>query len=222
MKRNNKKIFDGGDTEKHLMGVPEETAEEIEEISTKKAVWGWVKVIVIALAIALVINFFVIVNANVPSGSMETTIMSHSRMIGSRLAYLFDEPQRGDIIIFKCPDPVEVSPNSIQYKLFNVTETHENYVKRIIGLPGETIEIKDGVTYIDGVEYDEPYLKEEPIKEDFGPYVVPEDCYFVMGDNRNNSKDSRYWTTTNYVTKDSILGKAVFVYWPLKYFGTLK
>lgn len=212
-------------TDEYNDGIFFEGTKEPAEDKAKsmgRAVWSWVKVIVIALAIALAINFLIIVNSNVPSGSMEPTIMSHSRMIGSRLAYLFDEPERGDIIIFKCPDPAPVSPNSLKYKLFKITETHENYVKRIIGLPGETIEIKGGVTYIDGVEYDEPYLKETPIDADFGPYVVPEDCYFVMGDNRNNSKDSRYWTTTNFVTKKSILGKAQFVYWPIKYFGKLK
>ncbi len=218
MKRSNSEnITDEYKDEKHL----DDEANENRQ-STGRAVWGWVKVIVIALAIALAINFLVIVNSNVPSGSMEPTIMSHSRMIGSRLAYLFDEPHRGDIIIFKCPDPVEVSTDSLKYKLFNITETHENYVKRIIGLPGETIEIIGGVTYIDGEKYDEPYLKETPIAADFGPYKVPEGCYFVMGDNRNNSKDSRYWKTTNFVTKESILGKALFVYWPIKYFGKLK
>jgi len=169
------------------------------------AVWEWVKVIVIAVAIALIINFFVIVNSVVPTGSMENTIMAGTRMLGFRLTYLFEQPKRGDIIIFKYPD----NPS-------------ENYVKRIIGLPGETVEIIGGVTYVDGTEIDEPYLKETPWEENWGPYEVPEDSYFVMGDNRNNSKDSRYWTTTNYVPKENILGKALLIYYPFSDFGSIK
>lgn len=202
----------------NLMGLKEERKKK----ERRSAVWGWIKVIVIALAAALAINFLIIVNSNVPTGSMEPTIMSHSRMIGSRLSYLFEEPERGDIIIFKCPDTVKTDPGSIKNKIFGIREEHENYVKRIIGLPGDTVEIKGGVTYVNGVELEEPYLKVVPEERDFGPYKVPEDCYFVMGDNRNNSKDSRYWVTTNYVDKKSILGKALFVYWPVKYFGALK
>lgn len=164
----------------------------------------WVKVIIIAFVIALFLNYVVVINSTVPSGSMEPTIMTGSRMIGLRLSYSFSEPERGDIIIFKYPD-----------------DTSQNFVKRIIGLPGETVEIIDGVTYIDGVALEEDYLAETPYEEDFGPYVVPEGCYFVMGDNRNNSKDSRYWENT-FVPEEYIIGKALFCYWPLSYAGLLE
>ena len=164
----------------------------------------WVKVIIIAFVVALFLNYVVVINSTVPSGSMEPTIMTGSRMIGLRLSYTFSEPERGDIIIFKYPD-----------------DTSQNFVKRIIGLPGETVEIIDGVTYIDGVALEEDYLAETPYEEDFGPYVVPEGCYFVMGDNRNNSKDSRYWENT-FVPEDYIIGKALFCYWPLGYAGILE
>lgn len=182
----------------------EEEPEE-EEKSKGVVVFEWVRVILIAVAIALIINFFIIVNSVVPTGSMENTIMTGTRMIGLRLTYMFESPERGDIIIFKYPD----NPS-------------ENYVKRIIGLPGEKVEIIDGVTYVDGIALEEPYLKEPARKDDWGPYIVPEDSYFVMGDNRNNSRDSRYWETTNYVPKKNILGKAMLIYYPFEDFGIIK
>ena len=133
--------------------------------------------------------------------------MEGDRLLGIRLAYTFTEPKRGDIIIFKFPDNEE-----------------ENYVKRIIGMPGDTIELRDARVYINGSEtpLEEDYLKEEWIM-DSNPrfYQVPDNCYFVMGDNRNNSWDSRYWNNT-YVSKDKILGKAWFRYYPANTMGILK
>ena len=115
--------------------------------------------------------------------------------------YDFNEPERGDIVIFKYPDDESV-----------------DYLKRIIGLPGETVEIISGKVYINGELLDEPYLSEEPTG-DYGPYQVPEDSYFMLGDNRAVSKDSRYWHNT-YVKKDKIIAKAFVMYWPsLKWLG---
>ena len=163
----------------------------------------WVKIIAIAVAAAIFLNYFVVINSKVPSGSMEPTIETGSRMIGLRLSYILNEPERGDIIIFKYPDDESVY-----------------YVKRIIGLPGETVEIKDGFVYIDGQILSEDYLS-VTTEGDFGPYDVPEGCYFVLGDNRNNSHDSRYWTNT-YVPEENIVGRALFCYWPLDNIGILK
>lgn len=175
------------------------------------AVLDWVVVIAIALAAALFINFFIIVNSTVPSGSMERTIMTNSRMIGLRISYLFEKPDRGDIIVFHYPD----DPKQI-------------FVKRIIGLPGETVEMIDGITYIDGVALEEDYINpdywDRPIEGksyNSGPFTVPEGHYFVMGDNRGNSHDSRFWTN-HFVSEKAIMGKAVYCYWPVKYAGVLK
>ena len=162
-----------------------------------KEVWSWVKTIVLALVLAFIINSFIIVNATVPTGSMENTIMPNDRIIALRLTYYVEKPERGDIVVFKYPDDESVL-----------------YVKRVIGLPGETVVIRDGRVYIDGRETPLPdeYVKETPLG-DFGPYEVPEGHYFMMGDNRNESKDSRYWDNT-YVAENKILGKVYLKYFP--------
>ena len=155
----------------------------------------------------LVLKNYVIINADVPTGSMENTIMPGDRLIGNRLAYLKEGPQRGDIIIFKYPD-----------------DETQLYVKRVIGLPGETVTIREGEIYVDDemLPLAEPYLKESWTVAT-GDYVfeVPEDSYLVLGDNRNDSWDARYWTNT-YVHRDKILGEAVVVYWPFPHIGKLK
>lgn len=167
---------------------------------------SWVMTFVVAIAVALVLKNFVIINATVPTGSMEHTIEPGDDLIGFRLAYAFSEPERGDIIIFKFPD-----------------DESEKYVKRVIGLPGERIRIEEGLIYIDDADtpLDEPYLKEE-WERTTGPFEfnVPEDSYLVLGDNRNDSYDARYWTNT-YVTKDEIIGKAYLIYYPFSRFGSL-
>ncbi len=162
----------------------------------KSEIISWIKTIAMAVVIAVLINSFVIVNATVPTGSMENTIMPGDRIIALRLTYYVSSPERGDIVVFRYPDDESVL-----------------YVKRVIGLPGETVEVKDGEVYINNSDtpLDDSFVKEQPLG-DFGPYEVPEDCYFMMGDNRNNSQDSRYWVN-KYVEKDKILGKVYFKYY---------
>lgn len=155
------------------------------------------KIILVSVILTYFINTTLIANAQVPTTSMESTIMADSRIIINRLAYVSAIPARGDIISFPCPDE---APGSIPF------------LKRIIALPGETIEGKEGKIYIDGIELTEIYIKDSII-EDFGPYTVPEYCYFMMGDNRNNSWDSRYWNN-KFVHQNDILGKATFEYYP--------
>ncbi len=163
----------------------------------KATLFDYGKTFVIIFVVVFILSQFVYMNATIPSGSMQNTIMQGDRIFGNRLAYIKDDPKRYDIIIFKYPD-----------------DTSKTFIKRVIGLPGETVEIKNGNVYIDGSEtpLDDSFCAEETEGE-FGPYVVPEDSYFVMGDNRNNSLDSRYWNNT-FVSKDQILAKAVFRYWP--------
>ena len=173
-----------------------------EKTDVRKEVFSWILVIAEALIIALLLNTFIIVNATVPSGSMENTIQPGDRLFGLRLTYLFKDPVRKDIVVFRYPVDASLGKKT-------------NYIKRIIGLPGETVEIIDGKVYIDGSTepLDDSFLTVTPIGN-FGPFEVPEDCYFMLGDNRNNSKDSRFWTN-KYVRFDQIIGKAIFRYWPL-------
>lgn len=187
--------------------------EEISKDSTEekvpvwREVFSWVLCLTIAFLAAFLLKNYLIINADVPTGSMENTIMPGNRLIGNRLAYWKDDPERGDIIIFHYPDNEE-----------------ELYVKRVIGLPGETVVIEDSKVYIDGspVPLAENYLKEEWVVET-GPFEfeIPEGSFLVLGDNRNDSWDARYWSNT-YVAKDKILGRAVFIYWPYEDFGKLE
>ena len=127
----------------------------------------------------------------VPSGSMVPTIQGGDVIVGSRLST--QNIERYDVIIFRYPD-----------------DPSQYFVKRVIGLPGETVEIRNGVVYADGEKLKDDFLAE--LSMDSGTYVVPEESYFVLGDNRNNSHDSRYWEH-KYVEKDRILAKAKYVLW---------
>lgn len=160
-----------------------------------KEVFAWIFTIALAVVAAKLINNYVIIKAEVPTGSMEHTIEVDDCILGFQLAYLFDGPDRGDVVIFPYPDNPEVT-----------------YVKRVIGLPGETVEIKNGFVYINGESIEEPYLK-EAMRGEYGPYVVPEGCYFMLGDNRNSSQDSRKWKNT-YLKEEDIMAKVLFRYSP--------
>ena len=144
-----------------------------------KEVFSWIRVIGISIVISLLFRNVIFVNASIPTGSMENTIMTGDRLMGYRLAYLNSEPQRGDIIIFKYP-----------------LDEEQLFVKRVIGLPGETVDIKNSQIYINQQEIPlaESYLKEDWYKtNDDLHYVVPQGYYFVLGDNRNISLDGRLW-----------------------------
>ena len=159
--------------------------------------WEYIKMIIFVVVVVFIVNNVLLINAKIPSESMEDTIMTGDRIFGNRLAYINKDPQRFDIVIFKYPD-----------------DETQLFIKRVIGLPGETVEIRDGKVYIDGAEtpLDDSFTPEPP-QGNWGPEVVPEGSYFMLGDNRNRSKDSRFWTNT-FVKKEKILGKAVLRYFP--------
>ncbi len=162
-----------------------------------KEVREYIHMIIFVVIVVFVVNNVVLINAKIPSESMEKTIMTNDRIFGFRLAYKFEDPKRFDVIIFKYPD----DPSQL-------------FIKRIIGLPGETVAVKNGKVYVDGSKkpLDDSFCPEEPLG-DFGPYTVPEDSYFMLGDNRNYSKDSRFWDI-KYVDDDLIVGKALIRYFP--------
>lgn len=196
----------GEETGKHRRksrkGSKKKDDEENEPFSLKNEIISWLQVLITAAIIAFCINTFIIANSQVPTGSMETTIMPGDRVIGSRLSYRFGKPERGDIAIFLYPDD-------------EARGIKTYYVKRIIGMPGDTIDIVDGKLYLNGSEtpLDEPYIREEMMLEPPMHYEVPEDCYFMMGDNRNYSNDSRRWTNT-FVRRDKLIAKVLFQYFP--------
>lgn len=200
--------FEEMDIDSQMYGERKPHSEEEQEkkSSPVKEALGWVFTFVAAIVVALVLKNYIIINATVPTGSMENTIMPGDDLFGFRLAYAFSEPERGDIIIFNYPDNEE-----------------EKYVKRVIGVGGDTVYINDAKIYLNGSE--EP-LQEDYLKEEWtvatGPFEfqVPEGCYLVLGDNRNDSWDARYWVNT-YVTKDEIIGKAEWIYYPFSRIGLL-
>ena len=190
--------------------IKEENVNEEKEKSTLKDTLEFLAPIIIAMLIAVILKTCILANAIVPTGSMLNTIQKEDRVIASRLAYTFDDPERFDIAIFKYPD------NEKEY-----------FVKRVIGLPGEKVDILNGTVYITGadgktLELRDDFVSEENKDNYSGSFVVPEDCYFVMGDNRDNSVDSRYWVTTNYVSRDKFIGKVMFRYYPFKTAGKLE
>lgn len=168
-----------------------------KNILRRRDLIGWVRSISLAILAALFLTQVVLINAQVPTNSMEDTIMIGDRVIGVRLAYQFHEPEREDIAIFYYPD-----------------DETQFYVKRIIGLPGDTVEIINGEVYINGKgePLDSGYVKGE-LQGNYGPYQVPEGHYFMLGDNRLRSWDSRFWENT-YVAREKILGKVVMRAYP--------
>lgn len=151
-----------------------------------------IKIAAITYIIVSVIINFVIINIQVPSGSMMNTINIGDNIIADRLFYKINGIQRGDIVVFVHPDSGKI------------------YIKRAIGLPGEKIEGKNGYVYINGKKLKETYVRSK-LKDDFGPYTILDDSYFMMGDNRTDSYDSRFWIE-KFVSSDKIIGVAKIRY----------
>ena len=159
----------------------------------------------ICLAAVFLLRAYVFVVVNVPTGSMLNTIQLNDRIIGNKLAYRFHEPERGDIIIFN----------------FTQDSNDTLYIKRLIGLPGDTIEIEDAQLIINGRTIKEDYLYDDwLIGNDDMVFTVPEDCYFFLGDNRNDSFDSRFWDYP-YVSETDIIAKAELTLFPFQHIKCL-
>lgn len=171
-------------------GDPDQTRPAAPEKSKARKLWDDYGYMVITLAVVFVVFRIILQLAYVPSGSMETTLPTKSLLIGWRLPYLVSDPvpDRGDIVTFYSD------------------ELGKLLVKRVIGLPGETVSFRDGYTYIDGQKLDESYLPTQGITQCANTFAVPEGCIFVMGDNRTGSNDSRFLSQP-YIPVDAIQGR---------------
>ncbi len=167
-----------------------------------REVVDWVIIIAVAFGASYALRHWVVSPYRIQMSSMETTVFPDDLVMVDKLSYQFHEPRRGDVIIFWPP---------------GVT-TGDPYIKRVIGLPGETVEAKDGKMYVDGKVADEPYVHGY-VMPDFSPTPVPQGQLFLMGDNRAVSLDSRSFGT---VSMSSIIGRAMFAYWPLKHIVVLR
>jgi signal peptidase I len=176
--------------------------------STRRAL-EWLVIIAIAVLVALGLRIFVFQTFWIPSGSMYPTLKVNDRILVNKLSYRFHGVGRGDIIVFRAPPKVEQACETLDKVL----------VKRVIGLPGETISARNDNIYIDGKEIAQPWLpKHDPntTTPAFGPRSIPANNYFVMGDNRTMSCDSRSW---GFVPRSDIIGKAEMRIWPLDRLG---
>ncbi len=154
---------------------------------------------IFAAVLSLVIITFVVQAFYIPSGSMEPTLMINDRILVAKFVYRIEPAHRGDVIVFRYP----LNPQ-------------RDFVKRIIGLPGDRVQLKEGVVYVNSQQISEKGYTIRPDFGNYGPAVVPLQQYFVLGDNRNNSEDSRFF---GYVPRANVIGKALFIYWPAQRLG---
>jgi signal peptidase I len=202
--------------------VPDEEKKEEEE---RGGIAGFFRelpgLIIIAFALALLIKTFLIQAFFIPSQSMVPTLKVGDRVLVNKLVYDFGEPQRADVVVFENPDLVEPDRNVFETVWHWLTEglgfsadPQKDFIKRVVALPGETIEIRNGRVFIDGERIEEPYLTPRALRDrsDFPPTVIKPEHVFVMGDNRPNSQDSR--SSLGQIPLDKVVGKAFVLLWP--------
>ena len=172
----------------------------------KKEIREWIVSLAVAVVIVLIIRSFLFTIIRVDGPSMSDTLLDGDKLMVTVLDMKLNGPERFDVVICRYP------------------ERKDQYVKRVIGLPGDTLEVKSGVLYINGEAIEEPFLSDsrtvrfDKASNSFGPIVVPEGEYFVMGDNRDNSNDSR---NVGMITEDMVIGKVRHIIWPLSRFGSV-
>ena len=178
---------------------PEPEGSEIKKKQSRAGFWlDTLETILLALLLFLAINT-VTSRVRVENISMEPTLQPGYLLIVNKLAYKLGEPKHGDIVVFHY-----------------MGDNNEDYIKRVIGLPGDEVKIENGTVYVNGIALNEPYIAAFPAYS--GTWKVPEGSLFVLGDNRNNSSDSHQW---GFVDLDDVVGKAVFIYYPFDVIGSL-
>jgi signal peptidase I len=181
----------------------ENLPEELESKPTEKPKVVGLLVDILETLLLSVVLFFLInavsARIKIDGSSMEPNLHHGEFVIVSKINYRFGAPERGDVVVFDFPR--------------NITQ---EYIKRVVGLPGEEVKIEDGKIFVNGILLSEPYLEIEPQYE--GEWTVPEDSLFVLGDNRNNSSDSHNWGS---VPLNNIIGEALLVYWPPSSWGLI-
>jgi len=191
---------------------PDTSVEKSVAVATTPEENPWVeafKTIGISVVLALGIRTAIAEARYIPSESMLPTLEVNDRLIVEKMSYHFTDPRRGDIIVFSPTDKLRENNPSLKDAL----------IKRVIGLPGETVQVTDGTVYINDEPLAENYIPQEYAPSyEWGPETVPEGSYLVLGDNRNNSYDSHFW---GYVPERNIIGRAVLRFWPLPRVGTI-
>ncbi len=200
-----------------------------ENIQTRKRPWyrDWPESILIAFIIAMIARTFIVQAFKIPTGSMEPTLhgdpSNGDRVLVNKFVYALHPPKRGDIVVFRT-----VNITGLDY--------HKDYIKRLVGLPGDIVEIRYGHIYVNGERLEEPEIfnkvhytntevRREPLGDEgqyglFGkPIRVPQNHYFVLGDNSSVSRDSRYW---GFVPKENLIGQAFVTYWPIRQIKLLR
>jgi len=173
----------------------------------KHFIFDWAETIVVALVLALIIRAFCLQVFWIPSGSMENTLDINDRIVVNKVAYHFRSPRRLEIVVFRGVEGFDPAKKDL--------------IKRLVGLPGETLEIKNGALFINGNLIEYPTDMKQTMNQDFanfGPVTIPPDSFFVMGDNRPASADSRYW---GFLPKKNLIGPAFLRIWPLYKFGLI-
>lgn len=211
---------------RHLRFICSERRIFMEQKVTKAHIiseaFQWIQAIVLAIIIALLIRAFIFEPVQVQGQSMEPTLQTGERLIVYKFGYMVDKPKRGDIIVIKVQEGRRtllpfIDKYPLLKKIFPYYDELD-YVKRIVGLPGEELTFQDGKVYINGELLKEPYVSGMTFSSDY-KIVVPQNNYFVMGDNRECSRDSREIGTIHL---SNIKGKAVLRFWPFKSFGSIK